>query len=188
MKKIIFSINISLDGYIAKKNGDFNWLLVDESLFDFIKTFTDDADTAIYGRKTYEMMESYWTTAADKPNATRHDIEHSKWYNDSQKIVISRTLKNKEIANTTIFDKILPEEINKLKNQDGKNLLMFGSVTTAQNMMKFNLIDEYLIFINPILLGAGIPLFKNDFNTIYLSLLNVKTFESGVIALHYQIK
>ena len=79
-----------------------DWIMVDDEIFDFVGKFTVEADTALYGRKTYEMMENYWPTAADKPNATKHDIEHSQWYNNVNKVVLSRTLKSKG-SNKTKF-------------------------------------------------------------------------------------
>jgi dihydrofolate reductase len=87
MKKIIVSMHTSLDGFVAGPNGEMNWIKFDDELFDFVGKMTDKADTALYGRKTYEMMHNYWPTADQKPNATKHDIEHAHWYKQSLKIV-----------------------------------------------------------------------------------------------------
>ena len=81
MRKLIFFMHTSLDGFVAGLNGEMDWIKVDDAIFDFVGTMTDQADTALYGRVTYQMMESYWPTAGEKSNASKHDIEHSIWYN-----------------------------------------------------------------------------------------------------------
>jgi len=93
MRKIISFMHISLDGFVAGPNGEMNWINVDQEIFDFVGKRISTGDTALYGRVTYEMMENYWPAAGAKPTATRHDIEHSKWYNNVQKVVLSKTLK-----------------------------------------------------------------------------------------------
>jgi dihydrofolate reductase len=146
---------------------------------------TEQADTALYGRVTYQMMESYWPTAADKPNATKHDKEHSEWYNRVSKVVLSTTLNNKGLAKTQIISEGITEQVNKLKRQEGKNILIFGSPGAANSLLKLGLIDEFWLFLNPILLGKGIPVFKDNTNVIKLNLRETKIFSYGVIALHY---
>ena len=100
MKKIIVSEHITLDGFLAAPNGEMDWIQLDKEMFDMVNEFTVTADTALYGRITYEMMEAYWPTAAGQPNATEHDINHSNWYNQSQKLVLSKTIKNNKHQNT----------------------------------------------------------------------------------------
>ena len=92
MRKLIFFMHASLDGFVAGPNGEMNWIQVNEPMFDFVATMTDQADTALYGRVTYEMMQSYWPNAGDQPNASKHDKEHSQWYNQVAKVVLSTTL------------------------------------------------------------------------------------------------
>ncbi len=133
-------------------------------------------------------MEDYWPTAADQPNATKHDIEHSAWYNSVQKIVVSTTLKSSQIKNAEIISENLPVEVRKLKDEMGKEIVMFGSPTLTRSLMDENLIDDYWIFVNPILLGNGISLFKDLSHEIKLTLLMSKTFASGVVCLHYEAK
>src|SRR5215218_8310632 len=103
MRKIILSLHTTLDGFVAGPNGEMDWIKLDNELFDLVGTFTDDADTALYGRVTYQMMDNYWPTAADQPNATKHDIEHSKWYNTVDKIVLSKTIKGNAAKKTTVI-------------------------------------------------------------------------------------
>ncbi len=185
MKKIISFMHISLDGFVAGLNGEMDWIKVDDALFNFVGTMTDQADTALYGRVTYQMMESYWPTAGEKPNASKHDIEHSIWYNKVSKVVLSRTIKRIGQNNTKVISENISENINKLKQQDGKNILIFGSPTASNSILNKGLVDEFWIFVNPVLLGQGIPLFKDISESIRLSLIETKTFDIGVIALHY---
>jgi dihydrofolate reductase len=178
-------MHTSLDGFVAGPNGEMNWIKVDEELFDFVGTMTDNADTALYGRVTYEMMESYWPTAGEQPNASKHDKEHSAWYNKVSKVVLSRTMNETGRINTKIISDHLTDNINKIKNKEGKNILIFGSPGASHSLLSLGLIDEFWLFVNPVLTGKGQPLFKDINETIKLKLEESKTFASGVIALHY---
>ena len=180
-------MHVSLDGFTTDSKGKMDWINVDEEMFDYAGKRTQEADTAIYGRGTYQIMENYWPTAADKPNATKHDIEHSTWYNRVPKIIVSKTMKDADLKNTTIISENLASEIRKLKKEHGKEIIMFGSPTLAHSLMEENLIDHYWLFVNPILLGQGFPLFKNIKNIVKLKLRECKTFASGVVCLHYEV-
>jgi dihydrofolate reductase len=186
MRNLIFFMHTSLDGFVAGPNGEMNWIKVDEALFDFVATMTAQADTALYGRVTYEMMQSYWPKAGEQPNATKHDKEHSAWYNKVSKVVLSKTISEKGLDNTTIISGQLTDNINKIKKQDGKNILIFGSPGASQSLLNEGLIDEFWLFVNPIILGQGMPLFKDITGTTKLKLVDSKTFACGVIALHYE--
>ncbi|MFA5046707.1 MAG: dihydrofolate reductase family protein [Paludibacter sp.] len=188
MRKLIFFMHTSLDGFVAGLKGEMDWINIDETMFDFVATMTDKADSALYGRVTYEMMQSYWPNAGKQPNASKHDKEHSAWYNKVSKIVLSKTISEKGLDNTTVIGDQLADKINKIKNQDGKNILIFGSPSAAHSLFSQGLIDEFWLFVNPILLGQGIPLFKGVTETTKLKLVETKTFSSGVIALHYETK
>lgn len=185
MRKVVLLEHVTLDGFVAGPNGEMDWIYIDDEMFDYVGRLTDDADTALYGRVTYEMMDSYWPTAADQPGATKHDIEHSNWYNKSIKIVFSRTLKEIPGNNTRIISENIKEEMQKLKNQPGKNLLMIGSPGIAHTFMQLDLIDEYWLHVNPVLLGNGIPLFANIDTRTNLTLADVKNYNGGVVGLNY---
>jgi dihydrofolate reductase len=179
-------MHISLDGYIAGLHGEMNWIKVEEELFDFVGTMTATADTALYGRVTYELMQSYWPNAGEQPNASKHDKEHSAWYNKVSKIVLSKTMQEAGLQNTKIIGNQLSENINKIKQQDGNNILIFGSPSASISLLNEGLIDEFWLFVNPIILGQGRLLFKDLTGTTNLKLIESKTFSSGVTALHYQ--
>lgn len=181
-------MHTSLDGFVAGLKGEMDWINVDEELFDFVTTMTDKADTALYGRVTYEMMQSYWPTAGEQPNASKHDKEHSAWYSKVSKIVLSKTISEKGLDNTIVISDQLAANINKIKKQEGRNILIFGSPTASHSLLSLGLIDEFWLFVNPIILGHGIPLFKQVKETTKLKLIETKTFSCGVIALHYETK
>jgi len=188
MRKIVSFVHVSLDGFVAAPNGGLDWVIVNEEIFDYVEQRIMETDTALYGRVTYQMMESYWPTAADQPAATRHDIEHARWYKTAAKIVLSRTMKGDTLPNTKIIDSNLTDAITKLKQGAGTDILMFGSPTATHALMAENLIDEYWLFINPILLGQGIPLFKGIKDRTPLKLVTSRTFSSGVVCLQYEYR
>ncbi len=188
MRSLIYFMHSSLDGFVAGTKGELNWVTVNDEIFDFVSTMTAQADTALYGRVTYQMMEAYWPSAGEKPNASKHDKEHSVWYKNVSKVVLSKTINESGLTNTRVISGNLVENINKLKQgSDGgsKNILIFGSPGASHSLLKMGLVDEFWIFVNPVLMGQGIPLFKDITDKIKLRLLESKTFTSGVVALHY---
>jgi dihydrofolate reductase len=185
MRKIISFMHISLDGFVAGPNGEINWIKVDEEIFDHVGKRIGEGDTALYGRVTYQMMENYWPNAGDKPKASKHDIEHSKWYANVHKVVLSKTMKDESLTNTTIISDNLSDSINKIKQAEVKDILLFGSPTATHSLMELNLIDGYWLFVNPIILGRGISLFADVKEKIKLKLLNTREFTCGVTALDY---
>ena len=188
MRNLVLFMHTSLDGFVAGPNGEMDWINVDEEIFDYAEQRTQAADTALYGRVTYQMMEGYWPTAADQPNPTRHDIQHSKWYKNVAKVVLSRTMQGAKLANTQIISDHLVEEINQLKHGPGKEIIIFGSPSAAHSLMGAKLIDDFWLFVNPVLLGRGIPVFKDINEKTDLTLVKSHVFSSGVVCLHYTLK
>lgn len=188
MRNIISFMHISLDGFVAGLNGEMDWIKLDEEVFDYISKRIDEGNTALYGRVTYQMMESYWPTAADQPGASKHDIDHSKWYAKAHKLVLSTSLKEADLINTTIIDAGLSESINKIKQQSGNDILVFGSPTATHSLIKLGLIDGYWLFVNPVILGVGIPLFADIKEKIKLKLLTSRQFKCGVTELNYKVE
>jgi dihydrofolate reductase len=189
MRKIISFMHLSLDGFVAGPNGEMDWIKVDEEIFAHVGKRISQGDTALYGRVTFEMMENYWPTAADKPTATSHDIEHSKWYKNAHKIVLSKTLKDVTDGrtDTKIIRNHVAENIKEIKQQEGADILLFGSPTATHALMEQNLIDGYWLFVNPIILGRGIPLFANINEKTKLKLLSTLQFTCGVTELNYMV-
>lgn len=180
-------MHISLDGFVAGPNGEMDWIKINEEVFDHVEKRISETDTALYGRITYELMEGYWPTAADKPTASKHDIEHSKWYEKAHKIVLSKTLKDADLPNTKIISDNLSECIHALKQPAEKEILVFGSPTATHALIQQNLIEGYWLFVNPIILGRGIPLFTGSENKTKLTLLTTRQFTCGVTELNYAV-
>ncbi len=178
-------MHISLDGFVAGLNGEMDWIKVDEEIFDYGYERISEGDTALYGRATYQMMEDYWPTAGDMPTASKHDIEHSKWYMKVYKVVLSKTMNGADLTNTQIISDNLSDRINEIKQQAGGDILLFGSPTATHSLMQQNLIDGYWLFVNPIILGQGIPLFVDIKDKINLKLLTTRQFTCGVTELNY---
>ena len=190
MRKIISFMHISLDGFVAGLNGEMDWIKVDEEIFDYVGKRISESDTALYGRVTYEMMQSYWPTAGEKPNASKHDKEHSAWYNKAHKVILSKTMRDAGLTNTTMISDNLLDNINEIKqsrNGGSKDILLFGSPTATHSLIQLNLIDGYWLFVNPIILGRGIPLFADIKDKIGLKLLTTRQFTCGVIELNYTV-
>ena len=183
-------MHISLDGFVAGLNGEMDWIKVDEEIFDYVGKRISEGNTALYGRVTYQMMENYWPTAGDKPTATKHEIEHSKWYSKVHKVVLSKTMKDADLTNTKIISDHLSDSINEIKqsrNGGSKDILLFGSPTAIHSLIQLNLIDGYWLFVNPIILGRGIPLFVEIKDKIKLKLLTTRQFTCGVTELNYTV-
>jgi dihydrofolate reductase len=186
MRKIVSFFHVSLDGYVAGLNGEMDWIKVDDEIFEHVGDRVNNSDTALYGRVTWQMMEGYWPTAADQPNASKHDIEHAAWYKTAEKIVLSESMKGEQLPNTVFISEDVEQRIKALKQQGDKEILLFGSPSATHSLLQYDLIDEFWLFVNPVLLGKGMPLFKNVSETTPLTLVSSKTFSNGVICMHYK--
>jgi dihydrofolate reductase len=180
-------MHVSLDGYVAGPAGEMDWIKLGDEMWEYVESITANADAAIYGEHTFKMMESYWPTAALKPDATRHDINHAAWANAVQKIIFSNTITHSDWEGTEFLKGDPFEEMLERKAETGKNMLMIGSPTLAQEFMRLGLIDEYRLNVNPIILGSGKRLFAENEFTITLELIESKAFSTGVQALHYNL-
>jgi dihydrofolate reductase len=185
MRKVILFMHISLDGFTAGPNGEMDWVSADEEAWKDVIDLQSTVDAALFGRVNYQDFESYWPSAATDPSSTQNDIDYAHWIEDIPKIVFSKTMEKVEWKNTRLVKEHIAEEIAKMKQQPGKNLLLFGGASIAQTFMKLGLIDEYRLNVNPVVLGSGQPLFNDIKDRINLKLMNAKTYHSGVVLLHY---
>ncbi len=187
MRKIIFLMHISLDGLVAGPNGpmDLGWVSYTNELEQFAHQLHETTDAAIYGRVTWEMMDSFWPNMEENPDSSPGDIAHSRWYNAATKYVISKTLDAGDRKNTVVIGDNLAEEFTKIKQQPGKDLWLLGSPSVARTFMQLGLIDEYRLTLNPIILGQGKPLFGELEPALKLKLIEAKTLDSGVVTLRY---
>ncbi|HLK28062.1 MAG TPA: dihydrofolate reductase family protein [Puia sp.] len=188
MRKLILVVHTSLDGFVAGTKGELDGFQPGEKNMQFVCDLTESADAALFGRISYQLLQAYWPAAKELPDATKGMIAYSNWYNNAQKIVCSKTLSEGGLTKTTIINSNVPDEISKIKAQDGKDILIFGSPSLSQLLMQHNLIDCYWIFINPTIFGQGIPLFKELEKKSNLELIKTKQFPNGEIALQYEVK
>jgi dihydrofolate reductase len=184
-RKLILIAHLSLDGFAAGLQGELDGFEAAEENLEFVCDLTETADTALFGRNSFELLDKYWPTAKDHPGATKGEVRYSNWYNAAHKIVFSKTRNNPNRSDLTVLSENITQEIINIKNQPGKDILIFGSPASAQLLMKEGLIDCYWIFINPVLFGKGIPLFKDLEDRIKLKLITTKLFSNGEIALQY---
>jgi dihydrofolate reductase len=188
MGKIVLFVHQSLDGFAASTKREMNWIQVNQEIFDFVEERILKTNTAIYGRATFQLMESYWPTAAEQPGASKHDREHAAWYKTAHKVVLSNTLNQSAFTNTTVIGKDYVAALHKLKEETSGDILLFGSPTAAHSLLAENLIDECWLFVNPVLLGDGVPVFKDIKEKQLLKLLKTHVFSSGVVCLSYEFQ
>jgi dihydrofolate reductase len=187
MKEVVLFMHISLDGFVAGPDGEMDWISMEEAIFEDAIGLSNSADAALYGRVTYQMMEGYWPGVLTNPSSTKNQLDHAQWVENIKKIVFSTTLDDVEWNNTRLIKENVAEEIADLKAQPGDGiLLIFGSPRLAHSFTELGLIDEFCLFVNPMVLGDGIPLFKNTGPRIGLKLLETKRFDSGVVKLRYE--
>ena len=182
MRKIIVFDNVTLDGFMAGPNGELDWAIRDDEITQYTKDGQDSTDTFLFGRMTYEMMASFWPT----PAAESMNPVYANLLNNAPKIVFSKTLEKAEWKNTRVVKELNKEEILKMKQQPGKNMMIFGSGTIVEQLSNLGLIDEYQLMVNPVILGKGKPFFKDIKDRINLKLVKTKTFNNGIVLLQYQ--
>jgi dihydrofolate reductase len=182
MRKIIVSNLVSLDGFMAGPNGELDWFVVDEEFNDYANDLLSKVDAILFGRVTYQLMANYWPT----PSAITNEPLIADKMNNLPKIVFSKTLEKVEWNNSRLVKDNIEGEISKLKQQPGKDIVIFGSGSIVSTFTQSGLIDEYRITVNPVVLGSGKPLFKSIKDRIKMKLLKKKTFDSGVVLLYYE--
>lgn len=169
---------VSLDGYFEGENHDLSWHNVDQEFVEFADAQLDEADTLVFGRKTYEMMAAYW------PNETEEDSTAVRM-NKTQKLVFSHGEFNPEWENTEASNDLV-EKITELKAQTGKDIAVLGSSQLGKEMLDAGLLDEVRIMINPVFIGSGSPLFAGLHKS--LNLVSTRTFHNGNVLLTYTAK
>ncbi|MDD1759258.1 MAG: dihydrofolate reductase family protein [Methanothrix sp.] len=182
MRNIIASNYVTLDGFFAGPNGELDWFVWDDQMGQYAKDLLGSVDTILFGRVTYELMAGYWPTAA----APEEDPIITDAMNDLPKIVFSRTLAKADWKNTRLIKEINKDQILKMKQQPGKDIVIFGSGSIVSTFTRWGLIDDYRFLVNPVILGGGKPLFKGITDRINLKLLENRRFDSGAALLRYQ--
>ena len=181
-RKLILFMMVSVDGYYEGPNHDIDWHTVDEDFSLFASDQLAAVDTLVFGRKTYELMTTYWPTA----EAAANDAVIAGYMNSYPKLVVSRTLQQADWGNTRLIQTDVAAELTALKQQPGKDLIIMGSGDLAVALTELDLIDEYRLMIAPVALGAGKPLFTGLTRAAKLKLIKATTFRSGNVLLHYE--
>ena len=183
MANLIYIANVSLDSYIEDEHGSFNWTEPNDEVFAFVTDLVRSVGTYLYGRRLYEEM-IYWETAAEQPSLPEHALEFARIWKATPKVVFSRTLDKVE-GNATLVKDNAAEVVAKLKEEPGKDLAV-GGAGLAASLMPHGLIDEYRLFVSPVVLGAGTAYFPALNQRIELELVEARRFGSRVVYLRYQ--
>ena len=178
MRKVIYSMAVSLDGFIAGPGGEIDWSAPDEELHRFHNQQTRELGVHLCGRRLYEVMV-YWETAEENPAAAEHELEFARIWKDLPKIVFSRTLEKVE-GNARLARDGLVEEVARLKHEPGKDVAV-GGAGLASTLIRMDLIDEYRLFVSPVVLGAGTPYFPALEGRIDLELVETRKLGSRVV-------
>jgi dihydrofolate reductase len=187
MKKIIMFNRVSMDGFFAGPNGESHeWFITDPEV-DKAAHEMMEPDTVLFGRVTYQIFENHWPKAEKDPKASKEAGATAKELKEMNKLVFSRTLNKVNWENSKLIKGNLTEEVRKLKQGSGPDIVIFGSGTIVQQLSAEGLMDEYLFVVTPVILGAGKSLFK-DVKKLDLKLLETRVFKSGNVLLHYKAK
>jgi dihydrofolate reductase len=177
MRKVIVSIMLSLDGSFEGPNKELDWHVWDDEMENYMDGFLNTVDTILLGRVAYQLLAAYWSSSTENL---------APKLNNLPKIVFSKTLETVEWMNSKLIKENIKEEMLRLKQQPGKDLVLFAGADIASTFLQLGLIDEYRIIVNPIVLSNGKPFFKDLKDTLSLKLLNTNTFSCGNVILYYQ--
>lgn len=187
MRKLRLQVQISIDGFIAGPNNEMDWLVWDDKYIKYINEITESVDTIIMGRKMVDGFIPYWTEVMNKPDGPNDPWNAiAKKMVEIPKVVFTKTLHKSEWANTDIATGGLKDEITKLKNLDGRDIIVYGGASFDSSLIKEKLIDEFYLFVNPIVMGNGKTIFRDLKETQKLKLIESKVFDCGLVLLHYE--
>ena len=184
MRKIALMMSVSVDGFICGPNGELDWSSGGDELHNHFDDLLGGMGAFLHGRVVYELMAAYWPTADADPACTPRVARFARIWREMPKIVFSRTLQRAD-WNTTVAREVIPEHIQQLKSQPGGDMVVGGAGIGAA-FMAHDLIDEYRIYVHPVVIGGGKPLFQPSAQTIPLRLAETRTFGNGVVLLRYE--
>ncbi len=186
MRKLKLQLQLSLEGYIAGPNGEMDWITwnADEDFIKYVNELTDSSDTILLGRKLAEGFIPYWTDIT--ANVQDPQYSFARKMVDIPKIVFSKTLDKSDWDNTKIANGDLAAQVKQIKNESGKDIVIYGGADFAASMIGSGLIDEYHFFMNPSAIGKGMPIFNRLENNLKLSLLKATQLNSGIVVLSYK--
>ena len=187
MRKLKLQVQISVDGFVAGPNGELDWMTfgMDDKSRKYVNDLTDSSDTILLGRKMTDNFVNYWTSVLDNPESDEYSFAE-KMVN-TPKVVFSKTVTESIWANTTVANGDLVEEIEKIKSQDGRDIIVYGGANFVSNLIKENLIDEFHLVINPAAIGRGMTIFGNLNDTLKLKFIQSNAFSTGKVVNHYEL-
>lgn len=179
---------MSVDGYIAGPNGEMDWMVWDwdEKLNHYVRDLSETIDCIVLGRKLAEGFIPYWESVSADPDHAEH--EGGKKITGTHKIVFTKTLDKSEWPDTAIAKGDLSDEINRIKKQQGRDIIVYGGASFLSALIEEGLIDEYHLMINPTILGKGMPIFNHVEQMQQLELVKALPFSCGIVLLHYSTK
>ena len=186
LRKLKLQVQMSIDGCIAGPNGEMDWMvgLQDDKIMKYAYELTESIDTILLGRKMTDVFISYWSDVINKPDDPWYAF--GKKMIEIPKVVFTKTLNKSKWINTEIATGDLTDEIIKLKSREGKDMVVYGGASFDSSLIKLGLIDEFLLFINPVAIGNGMTIFK-DLNEIQkFNMVKSIAFDSGEVLLHYE--
>jgi len=186
MRKLKLQVQMSIDGCIAGPNNEMDWLIRDIKNLKYIHGIAESVDTILMGRKMVDDFVPYWTDVMNKPDDPMYAF--AKKMIEISKVVFTKTLNKSEWVNTELAKGDLKDEVTKLKCQKGKDILVYGGASLDSSLIKENLIDEFYLFVNPIVMGNGKNIFKDIKEIQKLSLIESKVLDYGLVLLHYEVK
>lgn len=181
-------MNVTLDGYMSGSECELDWHFQYWTK-DMAATFCEElskADTILLGRVTYNAMARYWPSKVAYPSLRGEDVAFANMMNSVTKIVFSKTITSPEWSNSKLANGNLEDEINLLKQELGKDIIVYGSGRLVTSLIKSGMVDEYQLWLHPVVLGKGKPLFKSIHSRLYMKIVNIKAFSSGVVILYYR--
>lgn len=184
MRKLKLQVQITVDGFIAGPNGEMDWVNMNwtPDIIEYVTKLTDSVDTILLGRNLATGFIPHWTAAYNQPTPE----PGSEIFVKTPKIVFSKTLSKSEWDNTIVLNGNLKEEVQAMKKKEGKDLIAYGGSKFVSSLIKDKLVDELHLFINPVVIGKGMPIFQEVSEKHDLKLLSSRAFDCGIIVLTYQ--
>ena len=188
MRKLKLQVQMSVDGYVGGPNGELDWMTWDwdDKLKDYVNDLHEPVDTILLGRKMADGFINYWTSVVANPDDPQH--EFGKKMTETPKVVFTKTLEKSDWANTEVATGDLSDEVHKLKDQKGGDIIVYGGSGFVTSLIKAGLIDEYHLFVNPTALGNGLTIFKGLEKQFDLTLANSHKFDCGIVVQVYKPK
>ena len=186
MRKLKLQVQMSVDGFVAGPNGELDWMTwdMDEKIGKYIDELTDSCDTILLGRKMTDGFVSHWEKAMETPDGPEY--EFAKKMVSYRKHVFTKTLDDSPWANTTLAKGDIVEDVNAIKAQDGKDVVVYGGASFVSSLIKHDLIDEYNLFINPTAIGEGLRIFSDNGGSFRLRLLDATSYPCGITVNRYE--